>query len=133
MSNFANGLWVVVSMLVSVAYIVVLFQIVIDVFRDPQLSGKKKALWVIGLLLFPLITAIVYVISRGGGIAERQRAARARLKADADAYVRSVAGSSSSEEIARAKSLLDTGAIDNDEFVALKRNAIEGPPTHAAM
>lgn len=133
MSNFANGLWVVVSMLVSIAYIVVLFQIVVDVFRDPQLSGKKKALWVVGLLVFPLITAVIYVISRGGGMADRQRAARARLQADTDAYVRSVAGTSSSEEIARAKSLLDTGTIDNDEFLALKRKAIEGPPTHASM
>ncbi len=131
MSNFANALWVIVSMFVTVAYFVVLFQIVVDVFRDPDLSGKKKALWIACLFFFPLITAVVYVIRRGGGMAGRQHAARARLHADAEAYARSLGGPTSTEEIARAKSLLDAGAIDDAEFVALKRKAIEGP-AHAA-
>ncbi|NVB79351.1 MAG: hypothetical protein HOV81_13230 [Kofleriaceae bacterium] len=131
MSNFAEGLWLVVSVLFTVAYIIVLVQIAVDLIRDPTVSGKKKVLWILGLLFFPVVTAILYIVLRGSKMAERQQAARARLQEHADAYARRMAGPSSTEEIARAKSLHEAGTINDEEFAALKRKAIEGP-THAA-
>lgn len=133
MTDFANIVWLTLSMLLSVAYLVVLFLIVVDLFRDPDLSGKKKAVWLVCLLFFPFVTAVVYFIRRGPGLTERQRAARTRMRARADAYVRGVtAVPSSADEIAKAKTLLDAGAISNDEYVAIKRRAIEGS-SHAAQ
>jgi hypothetical protein len=127
MSNFAEGLWLVVSVLFTVAYIIVLVQIALDLIRDPDVSGKKKVLWILGLLFFPVLTAILYIVLRGSGMAGRQLAARARLQQQAEDHARRTAGPSSSEEIARAKSLHEAGTINDDEFAALKRKAIEGP------
>lgn len=131
MSNFASGLWVFVSVLFTVAYIFVLVQIAFDLIRDPTVSGGKKVLWVLGLLFFPVVTAVLYIVLRGAGMAARTQAARARFQSQADAYARRIGGPSSTEEIERAKSLHDAGAISDEEFVALKRKAIEGTP-HAA-
>ena len=126
MSNLANMMWLLVSTFVFVAYIVVMFQIVVDLFRDHELSGWLKALWIIGLLFVPILTALLYVIIRGRGMAQRQRAAAARAREEAAAYVRDVAGTSSVAQIAKAKALLDAGTIDNDEFAHLKQQALAG-------
>ena len=74
MSNFWDILWLIFSTFVFVAYLIVLFQIVVDLFRDPELGGGFKALWIIGLIFVPLLTALIYIVARGSGMAERQRA-----------------------------------------------------------
>jgi len=105
----------------------VLFQIVGDLFRDHTVSGGMKAVWILCLIFFPFITMVVYLIARGHGMAERHLAAAQGMKAQQDEYIRSVAGSggsSASDEIARAKSLLDSGAITQQEFDALKAKAL---------
>jgi hypothetical protein len=78
----------------------------------------------IGLIFLPFLTALVYIIARGGGMAERQRAALQRAKADADAYIRDVAAKSPADQIADAKKLLDAGTINQDEFARLKAKAL---------
>ncbi|HYN03700.1 MAG TPA: hypothetical protein VE359_14730, partial [Vicinamibacteria bacterium] len=69
-------------------------------------------------------TALVYVIARGKGMAQRQRAAQERAVSDTDAYIRRVAGKSPAEQITDAKALLDAGAINQDEFGKLKAKAL---------
>ncbi|MFB7250085.1 PLDc N-terminal domain-containing protein [Microbacterium sp. NPDC056234] len=100
--------------------------IFIDVFRDSSLSGWGKAGWVILLIVLPFLGALIYLIARGGSMAQRQAAqAHAAAQANAD-YVRSVAGvaTSPSAEIERAQGLLSSGAISQSEFDALKAKAL---------
>ena len=125
MDSFWDFFWFIISFFLLMAYLMVLFQIVIDLFRDRTVSGGMKAVWVVGLIFLPVLTAIIYLVSRGGGMAERSMAAAQGAQQDADAYIRSVAASSSpADEIARAKSLLDSGAITADEFEKLKAKAL---------
>jgi ABC-type multidrug transport system fused ATPase/permease subunit len=124
MSYFWDAVWLIVSAFIFVAYLLVLFQIVVDLFRDTDLSGFAKALWIIGLIFLPLMTALVYIIARGAGMAQRQRSAVQRAKADSDDYIRQVAGKSPAQHIAEGKALLDAGTISHEEFAKLKAKAL---------
>ncbi len=124
MSNFWDLMWLILSTFVFVAYLLILFQIVADLFRDSELGGGSKALWLIGLIFVPMLTALIYVITRGTGMANRQRAAIERSKSEAESYIRQVAGKSPAEQIADAKALLDAGTITQDEFAKLKAKAL---------
>ena len=70
MENFWSIIWVVVWSFLFVAYLFVLFYILTDLFRDSELSGWWKALWIIFLIFMPFLTALVYIIARGSGMAE---------------------------------------------------------------
>ena len=124
MSSFWDTVWLILMTFVLVAYLLVLFQIIVDVFRDKNLGGFSKAIWFIGLVFLPFLTALVYIIFRGRGMSERQVAAVRDARAETDAYIRSVAGKSAAEQIADAKALLDAGTINADEFARLKAKAL---------
>lgn len=124
MSNFWDILYLIASTFFFVAYLIVLFHIVFDLFRDADLGGGSKVLWIVGLIFLPVLTALLYIFVRGKGMAERQRAALQRAKSDTDAYIREVAGKSPAEQIADAKTLLDAGTIDKEEFARLKAKAL---------
>jgi ABC-type multidrug transport system fused ATPase/permease subunit len=124
MSNFWDFIWLILSTFVFVAYLLILFQIISDLFRDSELGGGSKALWLIGLIFLPMLTALIYVITRGNGMAKRQRAALERSKSEAENYIREVAGKSPAEQIADAKALLDAGTINQEEFAKLKAKAL---------
>jgi predicted ferric reductase len=124
MSNFWDLVWLLISTFVFVAYLLVLFHIVVDLFRDTELGGFAKALWVIGLIFVPVLTSLVYLVARGSGMAKRQQTALQRAKAQTDSYIREVAGKSPAEQIADAKALLDAGTITADEFARLKAKAL---------
>jgi hypothetical protein len=124
MSNFWDILWLILSTFFFVAYLFVLFHIVIDLFRDPDVGGVAKALWVIGLIFVPVLTSLIYIVARGSGMAERQRDALRRAKSQTDAYIREAAGKSPAEQIADAKALLDAGTINAEEFGKLKAKAL---------
>jgi hypothetical protein len=124
MSNFWDIIYLIASTFFFVAYLIVLFQIVIDLFRDADLGGGSKVLWLVGLFFIPFLTALIYVLFRGRGMAERQRASMQRAKSDTDAYIRQVAGKSPADQIAAAKALLDAGTINQEEFAKLKAKAL---------
>jgi hypothetical protein len=124
MSNFWDVLWLIASTVIFISYLLVLFHVVVDVFRDAELSGLSKALWIIGLIFVPMLTALLYIVARGRGMAGRQRDAMQKAKADTDAYIREVAGKSAAEQIAEGKALLDAGTISADEFAKLKAKAL---------
>ncbi|KWX22671.1 PLDc N-terminal domain-containing protein [Mycobacterium sp. LTG2003] len=118
-------LWHFLIIFAWIAYLLVLFQILGDLFwRDHKTSGWVKAVWVVFLILFPWLTALVYLIARGKGMAERARDAALAAKRDTDAYIREAAGRSPAQEIADAKALLEAGTITADEFEALKTKAL---------
>jgi hypothetical protein len=124
MNTFAQWLWLMLWFFLFFVYLVILFQIISDLFRDRELSGWWKAAWVIGLVFLPYLVALIYLIARGRGMAERQRDAALQARSDTDAYIRTVASTSPAEHIAAAKALLDSGAIDADEFATLKAKAL---------
>ena len=91
MDNFWSVIWVVIWSFVFVAYLFVLFYILTDLFRDRELSGWWKALWIIFLIFMPYLTALVYIIARGRGMSERQMAAAREARSETDAYIKHVA------------------------------------------
>jgi hypothetical protein len=123
-SNFWDIILLILSTFVSVAYLLVLFQIVVDLFRDPDLGGGSKAIWIIALVFVPLLTALLYVIARGRGMAERQRGAVQKARAETEGYIREVAGKGPADHIAAAKALLDAGTITQEEYAKLKAKAL---------
>ena len=124
MSNFWDMILLMISTFVFVAYLLIMFQIVVDLFRDTELGGGSKVLWIIGLIFVPMVTAIIYIIARGKGMAARQQASVQKAKSDTETYIKSVAGKSPAADIAEAKALLDSGAISQDEFTKLKAKAL---------
>ncbi len=124
MNNFWTILQLIASVFLFVAYLIVLFHVIKDLFRDRKLGGGYKALWVVGLLFIPVLTALLYLLVRGGGMAEREYAAIAQAKSDTEAYIREVAGKSPAEQIADAKALLDDGAVNLEEYERLKAKAL---------
>jgi cbb3-type cytochrome oxidase subunit 3 len=123
-SNFWEFLWLIAISFFLLSYLLVLVRIVVDVFRDNSMGGFAKALWIIALLLVPLLTALVYIIARGQGMAQRQLADDQKLKSQADAYIREVAQTTPADQIARAKTLLREGAITEAEFAEIKAAAL---------
>ncbi len=114
--------WILLWSFYFVAYVYVVILIITDLFRDHSLNGWWKALWIIFLVAMPFLTALIYLIARGRGLAER--AQMRRMPAPEDDSYRPSASSSPSEDIARAKELLDSGAITQGEFDALKSKAL---------
>jgi ABC-type dipeptide/oligopeptide/nickel transport system permease component len=122
-SALGNTLWWGLTFVIFISYLSVLFSIVGDLFRDRELSGGLKALWIFCLVFFPFITALIYIIVRGKGMHERAYQQAAQAKEATDTYIRSVAASPA-DEIARAKALLDAGTIDAGEYATLKAKAL---------
>ena len=105
----------------------IFIRVIIDVFRDPELNGWAKALWVLFLVFVPFLAAFIYLIARGGKMAQRGMASAMQAQSEAAEHIRSVAATSSpAAEIESGKRLLDTGAITPSEFDALKARALAG-------
>jgi hypothetical protein len=107
-----------------VLWVVLIFRAFADLFGRHDVSGWGKAAWALLIVILPLLGVLVYLLTQGKGMAERSAAASQRAKGEFDDYVRDVAGSGSADDIAKAKQLLDSGAIDADEFSRLKAKAL---------
>ena len=131
--NFWDFIWFLIWSYVFIAYLMLLFAIIGDIFRDRDLNGWLKAIWMICLVFIPFLTAIVYLITRGSMMTERRYAAAQEARSETDAYIRSVAASSPADEIAKAKTLLESGAISQTEFETLKARAMSGSQQTASV
>jgi hypothetical protein len=111
---------------VWIAAIAIWFRCLFDLFSDHNLSGWGKAGWALLLIFLPWLGAFIYLIARGKSMNQRQLAAREAQQASQEKYIRSVAAKSATpaEQIANAKALLDSGAITQSEFDALKAKAL---------
>jgi predicted PurR-regulated permease PerM len=122
---FLDVLWTIFIFFIWVAWIFLLFRIIFDVFRRHDISGGKKALWTIFIVFVPFVGVLVYLIVNGSKMSERDVDQARASQAQFDDYVRQTAGSGgSAAEIARAKELLDSGAITPAEFEQLKQKAL---------
>lgn len=123
-SNFWEVLWLILSTFFLITYLIVLFQIIVDLFRDREIGGFARTIWVIALIFVPMLTALAYLLTRGSGMGRRQIQAAQEARAEAETYIRNVAGTSPAEQIARASGLLKEGVISEAEFNALKAKAL---------
>jgi hypothetical protein len=122
---FLDILWSMVIFFVWVTWIWMMILILSDVFRRSDLSGWGKAAWTFFLIVLPFLGALIYLIAQSDGMAERRAQDARGQRAQMDDYVRSVAGSGgAAAEIDKAKALLDSGAINQAEFEAIKAKAL---------
>jgi hypothetical protein len=125
MNSLADWLWWLLAVFFMVIYFMMLFRIIMDVFRNHESSGWAKAGWLILLLFIPLITMLIYVIANGKGMAQRDVAQYQAAKQSQDDYIRSVAAPADpSAQIAKAHELLEKGAITQQEFDTMKAKAL---------
>lgn len=124
--SFWDLIWWFLWAFIFVAYLFALFAVISDLFRDRKLNGWWKAVWIIFLIFVPFLTLLIYLIARGPGMAERNMADAKKYQAAQDDYIKQVAGAgaSPSDEIAKAKSLLDAGTISQAEYDQLKARAL---------
>ncbi len=125
METFGNLFLTTIWIFLLFCFILVLFYIFSDIFRDHEMKGWVKALWIIFLILLPPLTSLIYLIVNGRGMQERA-AAQAKEVQDAQAqYIQQVAGQTDpAEQIAKAKQLLDQGVISQSEYDTLKQKAL---------
>jgi len=125
-NNFGEVLLWSFWFFIWIAALMVWFRCLFDLFGDSSLSGWGKAGWSLVLIFVPWLGALIYLIARGRSMTERQMAKAAEMEAAQANYIKQVAGGSPSpaDQIANAKSLLDSGAIDQSEFESLKVKAL---------
>jgi len=123
-SNLGSIIWYTLTIIIFVSYLFALFAIIGDLFRDRELSGGWKALWIVALIFVPFLSALIYLIARGGGMTQRAVVEAEKSRAATDEYIRSVSTSSPADEIARAKALLDDGTITAEDYEKLKSKAL---------
>ena len=125
MDSFWDFFWLLVWGFFFVYFLMILFQIIGDLFRDRDLSGWAKALWIIVLVFIPFLSMLIYLVVRGRGMAERNAAVFRTAQASTESYIKDVAGTgNAAEQIATAKGLLDQGTITTTEFEQLKAKAL---------
>lgn len=123
--SFWDVVWFICISFLFVAYLMVLFTILGDLFRDKQMSGWGKAAWVVALIIFPLITSLIYLVARGRSMGDRQAEAASAMQAQQEAYIKQVAGKASpADQIAQAKAMLEAGVITQAEYDRLKEKAL---------
>lgn len=118
--DFGEALLLALQIFVFVIWIWILITIIMDLFRDHELSGWAKAAWVFFLVFIPVVTALIYLIARGGGMRDRTIKAQAEAKQHMDAYIRETAASSPADELHKLNELKEKGAISAEEFERAK-------------
>ncbi len=124
-TTFLTFLWSLIVIFFMVIFFILLFHVIVDLFSRHDASGGKKALWVFFLIVFPFIGLFAYYIANGDGMAQRQMKQVQQAQTDMDSYIKSVAATGDpTEQIAKAKQLLDAGTITQAEFDTLKAKAL---------
>jgi Short C-terminal domain/Phospholipase_D-nuclease N-terminal len=114
--SFGELLLLVVEIFLFVVWIWILFTIISDLFRDHQMSGWAKGVWIIFLVFIPYLTGLVYLIARGSGMRERAIKAQTDAKKHFDEYVREQAAASPADELHKLNELREKGALSQAEF-----------------
>lgn len=122
--NFWSIFWWLFCVYAIFAFLWAMFMVIGDLFRDHELSGWWKAVWILFLAFVPFLSLLVYMIARGKGMTERSMAQARKSQEATDAYIRQVTAASPSEEIAKAKALMDAGTISAAEFERIKSKVV---------
>jgi len=123
---FFSALWLMIMFFAFIIWIWLLITVFADIFRRRDIGGGMKAIWIIFVILVPYLGVLIYLIAEHNGMADRSMEQMKAAQAQQADYIKSVAGSGSSpaDQVAQAKSLLDSGAITQAEFDALKAKAL---------
>jgi hypothetical protein len=123
--TFGQALLTVLEVFLFAAWLMVLFSIIGDLFRDHQLSGWAKALWVLFLIFVPFLSALVYLIARGDGMRERALHEQQEAQNQVDAYIRQTAGgASAADELTKLAKLHDEKKLSDEEFEKAKAKIV---------
>jgi hypothetical protein len=124
--SFLDVFWSMLVFFIWIAWFMLLFRIIGDIFRRRDIGGGAKTLWLIFVIVLPFLGVFLYLITQNDGMNQRQLEQVQAQRAQMDDYVRSVApsGGGAAAEIEKAKALLDSGAINQTEFDALKSRAL---------
>ena len=124
---FLEVFWTLLIFFAFIVWLWILFTVFTDIFRRHDTSGFVKVLWIIFIIIIPYFGSFIYLIVEHKGMTERAIAAQKSAQAEVDQYVKSVAGAGDpAEQIAKAKQLLDSGAITQAEFDQIKQKALAG-------
>ena len=115
-----EAIWLVFVTFVFISVLMMLFSVIVDLFRDDSLSGWGKAGWIIVLIVVPFLGLLIYVIARGKGMSDRALKQQADAKESFDAYVRTVSAGGPASELEKANALHMAGKLSDDEYAALK-------------
>ena len=118
--SFWEAIWLIFVTFLFITVLMMLFSVIVDLFRDDSLSGWGKAAWIVFLIILPLIGLLIYVIARGKGMADRSAREQAEAKQSFDSYVRDVAGGGAASELEKANALHAAGKLSDEEFAQLK-------------
>ena len=121
---FLDVLWTMFIFFAWIIWFWLLITIFADIFRRTDIHGGKKTLWCIFVIITPFIGVFIYLISQSKGMNERNLQQVKHQRQQTDEYIRSVASDDPAGQIAQAKSLLDSGAINQQEFDSLKQKAL---------
>ena len=121
---FLDVLWTMLIFFIWIAWFLILFRVLIDIFRRHDIGGGMKVVWILFVILLPFLGVFVYIISQGHHMAERDMKQAQASQAQFDDYVKTVAGGGAAAEIEKANALLSSGAITQAEFDAIKAKAL---------
>ena len=122
-ATFLDFLWTMNIIFFMVAFFMIFFQVVGDLFRRDDTSGFGKVVWILFLIFLPFLGIFIYLITNQQGMRERQLESMKKSQQQFDSYVQTVAGGSA-DQIAKAKELLDAGTISQAEFDQIKAKAL---------
>jgi Short C-terminal domain/Phospholipase_D-nuclease N-terminal len=124
--TFIDVFWSMLVFFVWVAWFLLLFRVIADIFRRHDIGGGAKVLWLIFVIVLPFLGVFIYLIAENKGMTERSLEQAQASQEQFDAYVRETAsgGGGAAAEIEKAKRLLDSGAITQAEFDAIKAKAL---------
>jgi hypothetical protein len=122
--DLGDALLTTLAIFFVVIWIWVLITVLVDLFRDHELSGWLKAVWVFFLVFLPVVTVLIYLIVRGDGMRHRAVEEQTHMQQASEEYIRSVAGSSPVEQLHRLDELRARGAISQEEFERLKASVL---------
>ena len=123
--TFGQALLTVLEIFVFAAWLMVLFTVITDLFRDHGMSGWAKAAWIVFLIFVPFLGTLVYLIARGSGMRERALAQQEETQKQLDAYVRQTASSgSAADELTKLAQLHDEKKLSDEEFERAKAKVV---------
>lgn len=124
-ATFLDFVWSLIIIFFMIAFFLILFHVIVDVLRRDDASGWKKAAWILFMVFLPFLGVLSYLIVNNEGMTRRSVREVQRSQEDFDSYVKSVAGPGDpASQIAKAKDLLDQGAISQEEFDSIKAKAL---------
>jgi putative oligomerization/nucleic acid binding protein/phospholipase D-like protein len=121
---FLDVLWTLLIFFLFIIWIMILFRVIVDIFRRHDIHGGGKTLWLIFVIVLPFLGVFVYLIAESHGMAERQMQDVQASQQQLDDHIKSVSGGGAAGEIEKAKSLLDSGAITQAEYDSIKAKAL---------